>query len=110
MKSEIRRPKPEGRPNPKSAIRRSKFMPDERFGFMHLGNTPLDLAYEEAEKATGIKAYALREYAVRVFGSVLIHAMEAGGETSWTQTRIRNGKLDLEVDAPPRRIAKEARP
>lgn len=58
--------------------------------------------YAAAAKATGKTERELRRMAADVFASMLHHAMREPPETVWSICSIREGRLDIEVNVPPR--------
>jgi len=63
----------------------------------------LDSIYREAAAATGKSEAQLRAMAGVVFASMLLHALKTPGKIVVTMLQIRDGRLELEVDLPPRR-------
>jgi hypothetical protein len=61
--------------------------------------------YRDAADATGRTPSQLRATAEQVFASMLLHAMATPGEPVWTVAGIVAGRLDVEVNVPPRRPA-----
>jgi hypothetical protein len=60
-----------------------------------------DDIYAVAALETGKTVAELKRAAESVFASILLASMRTSG-TVWTQSRIAGGRLEIEVDCPPR--------
>lgn len=61
----------------------------------------VDKVYEQAALHTGKSAEELRGMAEGIFASILFHSLRTSGGV-WTCSRIINGRLEIEVNIPPR--------